>query len=110
VSEFCLEGSRFSRWRPAIEREYEGFARGICTDHLNFGRPFLRSRQNKGGRDRDTRVRNQAKSTIRMRIRGEAVCMNYLYGRKKSNQQQANDSENFVSEEPETRIGPRLKH
>jgi hypothetical protein len=77
---------------------------------LNFGCPFLRSRQYEGDSDRETRMSDHAKSAVRMRIRGEAVCMNDLYCRQESDQQQADNSENPVSEEYGARLGSRLGH
>jgi hypothetical protein len=74
------------RRRPAIEREHKSFARDLGSYEWNFGSLFLGSGQYEGESNRDTRVSDQTKSAVRMRIGGEAVCMNDLYDSNESNQ------------------------
>jgi len=77
---------------------------------LNFGHLLLRSRQHEVGRDRNARMRDQAKGAIGMRIRGGAVCMNDLYCREESDKQQTNESENPLSEVPGAGVESELEH
>ena len=78
--------------------------------YFDFSGLHLKSGQYKKGRDRNARMRDHAKSTVRVRIRGQAVGVNSLHCCEERNQQQTDDSENLVSEVPGARLGSELEH